>query len=191
MGVIDDLPIFKSLGMSNIDPEKEALIFLNDNGSDERLTYGRIFENTNRISHLLLKAGIGKGDTFAIVMRNHPEFLYCLFAALSIGAIAVPIDPRSRGAKLSYQIKNTGSKGIILADEMMENLTEITKDIEGIPVLGIIYKEHVTASLRHSVAHTRGSNEKCQAIFAFQALLDDLHVEQAKKAAAEAESQCL
>jgi acyl-CoA synthetase (AMP-forming)/AMP-acid ligase II len=150
MGVIDDLPIFKSLGMSNIDPEKEALIFLNDDGSDERLTYGKIFENTNRISHLLLKAGISKGDTFAIVMRNHPEFLYSLFAALSIGAIAVPIDPRSKGGKLSYQIKNTGSQSIIIADELMENLTEIIKDIEGVPVLGVIYKDHHNISLSGS-----------------------------------------
>jgi acyl-CoA synthetase (AMP-forming)/AMP-acid ligase II len=142
MGVIDDLPIFRCLGMSNLNPEEEALIFLNDDGSDERLTYGKIFENTNRISQVLIKAGIVKGDTFAIVMRNHPEFLYSLFAALSVGAIAVPIDPRSKGRTLSYQINNTGSKGIILADELLENLREIIKDIEGIPVLGVSYKEH-------------------------------------------------
>lgn len=142
MSAVDDLPIFRCLGMSNVNPDKEALIFLNDDGSDERLTYGKIYENTNRISRLLIRVGIGRGDTFAIVMRNHPEFLYSLFAALSVGAVAVPIDPRSKGRRLSYQINNTGAKGIILADELLENLKGIEENVKDIPVLGVIYKEH-------------------------------------------------
>jgi len=104
---LKEFPLFKSLWLKIKEPDKMALIIVNDDGSDERITYTGLFENTNRISRSLIKAGIGEGDTFAIVMRNHPEFLYCLSAALSLGAMVVPIDPRSRGAKLSFQIKNT------------------------------------------------------------------------------------
>ncbi len=139
---MNKLPIFKGLGLVNLDPEKDALLFVNDEGRCNRVTYAKIFENTNRISHAFIKAGIGKGDTFVLLMRNHPEFLYAMFAAVSLGAIAVPVDPRSKGRKLSFQINNTKSKGIIVEDIFMDSIEEIEEDIPDVPVIGVSYKTH-------------------------------------------------
>jgi crotonobetaine/carnitine-CoA ligase len=135
-------PLFKSLWLTVKEPDKVALIIVNDDGSDEQITYAGLFENTNRISCVLIKAGVGEGDTFAVIMRNHPEFLYCLSAAVSIGAIMVPVDPRSRGAKLTFQIKNTKCRGIIISDEFIGSIKEIEKDIRNVPVIGVTYKKH-------------------------------------------------
>jgi len=137
-----EFPLFKSLWLRVKDPDKVALIIVNDDGSDERLTYSGIFENTNKISRLLIKAGVREGDTFAVIMRNHPEFLYSLSAALSIGAVMVPMDPRSRGAKLVFQISNTKCRGIIISDEFISRIKEIEKEIRDIPVIGVVYKKH-------------------------------------------------
>jgi len=141
-GSLDALPIFQCLGRQSVEPDSLAYIFVNDDGSEERVTCGELFENTNRISRALIKAGVGRGDTFVLLMRNHPEFLYGLFAALSTGAIAVPVDPRSKGYKLAFQINNTRAKGIFLSDACMEGLKEVEKDIPGVPVLGVTYKKH-------------------------------------------------
>lgn len=139
---INELSILNCLGKTVSDPLKPVLTFVNDDGSDERLSWQDIFENTNRMARILAQYGIGKGDTFTMIMRNHPEFLYALFAALSLGAIAVPIDPRSKGKKLSFQILNTQSKGILAEDVFLENLKEIHDDIKQVPVAGILYKNH-------------------------------------------------
>ena len=139
---INELSILKCLGKTVSDPLKPVLTFVNDDGSDERLSWWDIFENTNRMARILIQYGIGKGDTFTMILRNHPEFLYALFAALSLGAIAVPIDPRSKGKKLSFQILNTKSKGILAEDVFLENLREIQEDIKQVPVAGILYKNH-------------------------------------------------
>ncbi len=136
------LPIFKALGLKPIDPDQLAFIFVNTDGSDERVTYGDIFEQTNRLSHVLLRAGVGQGDTFTLLMRNHPEFLYALFAALSIGAIAVPVDPRSKGNKLAFQITNTQSKAILVSDEFLGNIQEIEDKLWDTVVAGVLYKDH-------------------------------------------------
>jgi crotonobetaine/carnitine-CoA ligase len=136
------LPIFQCFRYRSVDPDEKKFIFVNSDGSDETVTMGDIFTQTNRLTHMLLKAGIGRGDTFILLMRNHPEFLYTVFAALSIGAVAVPVDPRSRGEKLAFQINNTRSKGIIVTDECVGNLEEIKSYISGIPVLGVLYKKH-------------------------------------------------
>ncbi|MBP7736073.1 MAG: AMP-binding protein [Spirochaetes bacterium] len=139
---IEDLPIFKAVGLKNVKTDRDAFIFSNSDGSDERVTYQMLFDNCNRVARALVKAGVAKGDTFSILMRNHPEFLYALFAGLTIGAIAVPIDPRSKERKLSFQILNTKSKGIILAGDMLESVEEIKSDIASVPVIGITYKKH-------------------------------------------------
>ncbi len=139
---IDDLPIFKTLGANAIDPSKEAFIFVNTDGSDEIVTNLDLYENSNRVARTLLAHGIEKGDTFSIIMRNHPEFLYALFGAFSIGAIAVPIDPRSKGSKLAFQINNSNSKGIIISDEFLSNAKAISDEISDVPVMGVVYKGH-------------------------------------------------
>ncbi len=137
-----DLPIFQCFKHKNIDPDETKFIFANSDGSDETVTMGDIFTQTNRLSHALYKAGIRQGDCFIILMRNHPEFLYALFAALSIGAVAVPVDPRTKGAKLAFQINNTSSKGILVSDECLESLKEIEKQIPNAKVVGVLYKKH-------------------------------------------------
>jgi acyl-CoA synthetase (AMP-forming)/AMP-acid ligase II len=139
---VGSLPIFQCVGLQKVEPEKLAYIFVNYDGTEERVTCGDIFANTNRMSRALLEAGVGKGDTFVLLMRNHPEFLYGLFAALSIGAVAVPVDPRSKGHKLAFQIRNTKARGIFLSGEFLGNLREVEKDIPGVPVLGVTYKGH-------------------------------------------------
>lgn len=139
---INKLPIFKCIGLTVTEASKTALIFVNSDGSDVHLSYLDIYENVNRMSHLLIKNGIGKGDRFVLIMKNHPEFLYSLFAALSIGAIAVPVDPRSKGHKLAFQINNTKAKGIIIEDDFLENLTNVLPQVESAKIIGVNYKLH-------------------------------------------------
>ncbi len=141
---IAELPIFRAIGLSldGLNPDRTALVFVNEDGSDEPITYTDIFENTNRMARLLLSAGIGPEDRVILLMKNHPEFIYVLFAALSIGAVAVPVDPRSRGHKLAFQITNTGARGIIVADQFVPHLTEIAGEIRTVPVVGVLYKPH-------------------------------------------------
>ncbi len=139
---ITALPIFRCFGYRTVDPSEKKFIFANADGSDETVTMRDIFTQTNRLSHALLKAGIGKGDCFTLLMRNHPEFLYALFAALSIGAVAVPVDPRSKGDKLAFQINNTASKGILVSDECVDSIREIESNVKNSKVIGVLYKKH-------------------------------------------------
>ena len=77
-------------------PDKEILIFENGDQGEDILTYQNIYENSNKIARLFLENGIETGDTYAILMRNHPEFVYGMIGGPTIGAISVLIDPRTR-----------------------------------------------------------------------------------------------
>jgi len=56
-------------------PDKEIYIFENGEYGDDILTYRIIHERSNKVARLFVDKGIGKGDTVAIYMRNHPEFV--------------------------------------------------------------------------------------------------------------------
>jgi len=83
---------------------------------DEIRTYGDLLENGNRIAAGMIDRGMQKGDRFALLMRNHPEFIETMVAASISGCVFVPIDPRTRGDKLAYTLANANCKGVICAD---------------------------------------------------------------------------
>jgi crotonobetaine/carnitine-CoA ligase len=61
-----------------------------------------------------------RGDRFALMMRNHPEFVEAMIAASITGTVFVPIDPRTMGEKLAYYLVNAGCRGVIVADYCTE-----------------------------------------------------------------------
>ena len=83
-------------------PDRELFLFEKGIHGEDILTYKDLYENSNRIARLFIESGIEKGDVYALFMRNHPEFVYAMLAGPVIGAIMVPIDPRSRGERLRY-----------------------------------------------------------------------------------------
>ncbi len=123
-------------------PDFPVITFENgENQADEIVTYKDLFINGCKVAKALQSAGIGKGDRFSLVMRNHPEFLYTLLAASIIGAVVVPIDPRSKGSKLSYQIKDSNSKGIIFTNEFTPDVEKSLAELKDVKVIGVAYKE--------------------------------------------------
>ncbi len=122
-------------------PDFEVITFDNGDFADEPVTYADLFLKGCKLARTLTNAGIGKGDRFSLVMRNHPEFLYAMVAASLTGAIIVSIDPRSKGGKLSYQIQDSGSRGIFLTNEFTPDVEAVLKEMPEVKVLGISYKE--------------------------------------------------
>ena len=56
-------------------PDKEILIFEKGELGEDILTYQDLYENSNKVARLFLDSGLRKGDTYAVFMRNHPEFV--------------------------------------------------------------------------------------------------------------------
>jgi crotonobetaine/carnitine-CoA ligase len=91
--------------------------------SDEVRTYADLSANGNRIAAELCRRGLGRGERFALMMRNHPEFVEAMVAASISGTVFVPIDPRTRGEKLAYVLRNAGCRGAICADYCLAEIT--------------------------------------------------------------------
>ncbi|MCP4579364.1 MAG: acyl--CoA ligase, partial [Deltaproteobacteria bacterium] len=122
-------------------PDFPILTFDNSPHPDDVLTYSDITLQGCKLARTLEKIGVGRGDTFSVVMRNHPEMIVAMYAASVLSAVMVPIDPRSKGEKLSYQIKNSGSKAVIFSAEFMEPMEEALANLSEVRTAGVIYRE--------------------------------------------------
>ncbi len=83
---------------------------------DEVRSFAELQERGNRIAAELIARGLQRGERFALMMRNHPEFVETMIAASISATVFVPIDPRTKGEKLAYTLRNAGCRGILLAD---------------------------------------------------------------------------
>ncbi|MDM8000214.1 MAG: AMP-binding protein [Dehalococcoidia bacterium] len=122
------------------DPDRVIYIFEKGDLGEDVLTYKDLYENSNKMARFFLDNGIGKGDTYAVFMRNHPEFVYSLLAGPTIGSIMVPIDPRSRGDRLRFLLRDCGAKAVIVSGECLEQLEEVAKDLPALKLVSVAYR---------------------------------------------------
>jgi crotonobetaine/carnitine-CoA ligase len=102
-------------------PDSDILTFehlsLDDGATpDEVRTYAGLWANAQRIAAALVERGLERGERFGLMLRNHPEFVEAMIAASITGGVFVPIDPRTRGAKLEFMLRDSQCRGILCAD---------------------------------------------------------------------------
>ncbi|OQW75025.1 MAG: fatty acid--CoA ligase [Proteobacteria bacterium ST_bin14] len=91
---------------------------------DERVTYEAQYRAVATLATRLQVMGIAKGDRVALAMRNMPEWPVVFFAAVSIGAIIVPLNAWWTAGELEYGINDSGAKLLILDDERHQRMAE-------------------------------------------------------------------
>lgn len=93
-------------------------------------TYKQLWDNGHRLAWALSRLGLKPGESFALLMANHAEFVDAMLAAAITGTVFVPIDPRARGDKLAFFLNNARCKGVIAADYALGNLLEVREQLQ-------------------------------------------------------------
>jgi crotonobetaine/carnitine-CoA ligase len=109
-------------------PDLDVLTFVAilQDGSfvEEVRSYRGLWDNGQRVAAALGEEGMQMGDTFGLLMLNHPEFADTMVGSSIAGTVFVPIDPRTKGHKLTYMLDFAECKGVIVADYTLPNLLE-------------------------------------------------------------------
>ena len=85
----------------------------------------RMDAESNRLAHGLAGLGVGAGDRVASLLENSPEQVATFFAALKLGAIAVPINTAYKGDFLRHQLADSGSKAIVVQGDFAGRVAEV------------------------------------------------------------------
>ncbi|MER5346216.1 o-succinylbenzoate--CoA ligase [Streptomyces mirabilis] len=94
-------------------PHRTALIH-----GDTTVSYAELYARTTRLAHALRALGLRRGDRIAYLGPNHPSYLETLFAAGTLGAVFVPLNPRLAGPEIAYQLSDSGAKALVYAPSL-------------------------------------------------------------------------
>ncbi len=77
---------------------------------DQRYTYAEFLDRARRLASALAKAGIGKGDTVAIMAPNIPEMLEAHYAVPMLGAVLCSINIRLDATAVAFILQHSEAK---------------------------------------------------------------------------------
>lgn len=130
------------------EPDRTVFVFENQPHPDEPVTFGDLEIHGNQLASRLLADGLRPGDSVAVMLRNHPEFVYGFVANTRIGVTTVPIDPRSRGEKLRYLLELAEARAVIAADySLVENGVAETIEQTGVRIYALSTAEGRAAGI--------------------------------------------
>jgi long-chain acyl-CoA synthetase len=114
-----------------------------------------VYRGVVGVARMLESWGIGKGDRVAILSENRPEWTITDFAALSLGAVTVPIYSTQTGDQTAFVLRDAGVR--VIAVSTRSQLEKVLSVQRNTPVERIIVMDAVeTAQAVHMQELTRG-----------------------------------
>jgi len=77
-------------------------------------TFGQLRDQVDRMRGGLASLGVGDGDRVALLCSNSDHFVIAYYAALGLGAVAVPLNPLSPAPELEPEIANVGASVVVI-----------------------------------------------------------------------------
>src|SRR5699024_3909534 len=72
------------------DPERQALIWKDSNGNEDRRTYAELITNVNKIGIVFLNSGLQLGDKILVMIPRMIAAYEVYLAALKTGIVIIP-----------------------------------------------------------------------------------------------------
>ncbi|MDD2850303.1 MAG: AMP-binding protein [Desulfuromonadaceae bacterium] len=101
-------------------------------GTWHAMTYGGLWELSDRIAAGLIKNGFNAGDHAALLAPSSPQWVAAYLGILKAGGVVVPIDKELKAAELRHILTDCDARIVFSAPPCLELLFEI---FPGIPVL--------------------------------------------------------
>ena len=117
---------------AEIDPDKRALVWTNDDDENHTFTFKDMKEYSNRTVNLLKKLGIKKGDAVMLTLKNRYEWWICMVALHKLGAVAIPATHMLKLHDIDFRLKQAEVKAIISVEEdsLLPDYEEAEKELD-------------------------------------------------------------
>jgi len=136
--------VYNALDRHRKKRNKLAFIWQGEDGEVRKYTYLELYRDVNRLANALKAYGVGRGDVVALYLPMFPETVVTLFAAMKIGAIAMPIFSGYSSAAIQTRLADSDAKVVVTADASYRRgrpvplKPELDKALEGTKVEKVI-----------------------------------------------------
>ena len=112
---------------------------------DREITYGEANDTVNRYAAVLAARGVGPGDVVGIMLRNSPEPVLLMLAAVKCGAISGMLNYNQRDDVLKHSLGLLSASVVVSDTEFVEHITESGADTDGLLTLDELMRLAATA----------------------------------------------
>jgi fatty-acyl-CoA synthase len=91
---------------------------------DQQLTYREANATANRYAAVLAARGVGRGDVVGVMLRNSPNAVLIMLAAVKCGAIAGMLNYHQRGEVLAHSLGLLDAKVLVAESDLIDPVVE-------------------------------------------------------------------
>ena len=107
--------------------DSPAIMFKQE-GEWVKRSFNQVRDIVRSLSLGLIELGIERGEKVSILANTRPEWTYFDFAALSAGAVVVPIYQTNSAEECRYVLENSDAKAVIVEDEKQLEKVRAVRD---------------------------------------------------------------
>jgi len=113
-------------------PDKPALLVKQDKEWTP-ITYGQLAERTRGLALGLLELGVEPGARVALISENRPEWATTDLAALSIGAVNVPLYSTLPPPQVEYILNDAGAQVVVVSNQkQLDKVLQVRGNLPGL-----------------------------------------------------------
>jgi long-chain acyl-CoA synthetase len=100
-------------------PDSPALVFFG-----KKTSYGHLLNQVRRLARSFLDLGLGPGERLAVLLPNCPQLAVSYHAILSVGGVAVLLNPLLSPKEIAYQLKDSGCRKLVVLDHLLPKVED-------------------------------------------------------------------
>ena len=89
------------------------------------ISFAQVDDASRALAAYLQTLGLEKGDRIAVMMPNVPQYPVAVAAILRAGYVVVNVNPLYTPRELEHQLKDSGSKGIVIVENFASTLSQV------------------------------------------------------------------
>jgi benzoate-CoA ligase family protein len=93
----------------------------------ERVTYEQLQRQVNRVGNALRSLGVRMEERVLLLLLDTPEFAFCFFGAIKIGAVPVPVNTLLQPDDYRYLLNDCRARVAIVSQELLPNIEAIPR----------------------------------------------------------------
>src|SRR5581483_3535895 len=95
-------------------------------------TYKEFVDSVMRISSLLVRLNVKKGDKVSLLLQNSAEYVLAYFACFAIGAVAGPVNSHLKSEEIEFVLNNSESVVLVTESLYWPRVVEIREQLKSL-----------------------------------------------------------
>lgn len=127
-------------GWADIQPDKLALRWTNDEGEMKEFTFSDIKKYSNMAANLFKAQGIKKGDVVMLILKQRPQVWFSIVALCKIGAICIPATYQLTPKDIVYRCNAASVKMLVSVDdaEILGHIKEAAGECTSLETIAVV-----------------------------------------------------